>query len=742
MDEQEINPEEFDLESIIREFSDSAPAETEETAETPQETAEETAEPEPEEEVKEAEPEEETAESASEEEAQGSEPEVEAAEPAPEEEAQEAEPGEETAEAVPEEDAASGDTIRMDAIRTDAPTEVTGDTIRMDVIPPELLEKTKKQAVRDAQPVEEMPQEQEGAEPFSDQWEPEYEQPMGEYVPPQPLVFRPRSRLRELKRQLVEGPEKQYYMLVDKGLGKVQVAIFISVLTVLISAGATALFALGMVQENRLRLMVFGQFFAMLVAALLGSYQLIDGVSDLLKKQFSLNSLLVCTFVACVVDGVFCLRQLRVPCCAAFSLEVTMSLWSSYQKRNVKIGMLDTMRKATQLDSLGEKEEFYEERSGLLRGEGRVEDFMETYEQTPQPEKTLDRYALIALCASVAVAIVGGVMHGVAAAFQVLAAALLASVPATMFITVSRPFAVLERKLHALGTVLCGWQAVETLSKKQIFPLSHTDFFPVGSVKMNGVKFFGDREPDEVVAYCTALVTAAGNGLAPLFEQVLESRNGAHYDATQIQYYEGNGIGGVVDGETVLVGSLPTLRTLGVSIPDGMRVSQAVCVAIEGRLCGLFALSYDQAVSSAAGLTTLSSYRGLNPMLACNDVLLDEEFIQKKFGIKTGHLLQPPAELRSALGEQELPEENRALLLVTKDGLAPYAFGVTGARTLRAASRLGAVIHMVGGGLGIAIVLVLAILGALDLVTPANMFLYQLAWMIPGVLITEWTRTF
>ena len=36
--------------------------------------------------------------------------------------------------------------------------------------------------------------------------------------------------------------------------------------------------------------------------------------------------------------------------------------------------------------------------------------------------------------------------------------------------------------------------------------------------------------------------------------------------------------------------------------------------------------------------------------------------------------------------------------------------------------------------------LVLVILGALDLISPLNMFLYQLIWMIPALLITEWTR--
>ena len=32
-------------------------------------------------------------------------------------------------------------------------------------------------------------------------------------------------------------------------------------------------------------------------------------------------------------------------------------------------------------------------------------------------------------------------------------------------------------------------------------------------------------------------------------------------------------------------------------------------------------------------------------------------------------------------------------------------------------------------------------IGAEQLLTPANMFLYQLIWMIPGLLITEWTRS-
>ena len=39
-------------------------------------------------------------------------------------------------------------------------------------------------------------------EPFSEGWEPEYEDPISDYIPPQPIVFRPKNRLRELKGRL------------------------------------------------------------------------------------------------------------------------------------------------------------------------------------------------------------------------------------------------------------------------------------------------------------------------------------------------------------------------------------------------------------------------------------------------------------------------------------------------------------------------------------------------------------
>ncbi len=649
----------------------------------------------------------------------------------------------EPAENVPADAQTLSDTVRIELPVKEQPEADMRDTIPMgETIRIAALASQEEESKQEPSRESEQPQLPEKAEPFSQEWEPEYEQPMGEYIPPQPIIFQPRSRLRELKRKLVAGPERRYYELNELGYGKLQAAIFLSLLIVLLSAGATVLYALELVPANRMKLMVFGQFLAMLLSAVLGSYQLMEGVSDLLHGRFTLNTMLVFTLAACCVDGVFCLQQLRVPCCAAFSLQVTMSLWGAYQRRITEMGQMDTMRKAVRLDSVVPVKDYYDGCYGLLRGEGRVEDFMDNYGAVSGPEKVLSVYALIALILSCAIGVTAGVLQkSVSFGVQVLSVSLLAAVPVTSFITLSRPMAVLEKRLHKVGSVICGWQGVRAMSRRALFPLSHEDLFPAGSSKLNGVKFYGSRDPDQVVAYCAALISADGGGLAPLFDQLLSSRNGRHYTVENLNSYGSGGIGGEVMEEPVLMGSLPFLKEMGVEIPEGISVSQAVYAAIDGELCGVFAVTYAKVKSSAAGLKALCTYRGLRPVLTTGDFMLTEEFIRGRFAVNTRRFCLPERDVRAELKEKQPEPETPAAALVTAQGLMPFTYAAAGARSVRTASILGVVIHMLGGLLGLAMMLILAVLGVEELLTPVNLFLYELVWIIPGLLITEWTRT-
>ena len=630
--------------------------------------------------------------------------------------------------------------------------EVTGDTIRLDKIQRAVAASAPKEisntAVFTPVQVEEEPEEdplttpvEEEVEPFSEEWEPEYEEPMGDYAIPEPIVFRPKQRLKELRAKLVAGPEQRYYSLTELGLGKLQLSMILNVIVFLLSAGFTAMYAWGLVAPERLRLLVFVQFLGMLLSALLGCYRLMEGVSDLLRRRFTVNTLLVITFVVCCLDGVLCLQELRIPVSAAFSLEMTMAIWAVYERRSAEMGMMDTLRRATNLDSVVCIPDFYEGRPGFRTGRGEVEHFMDHYATPSAPETVLNWYALATLIVSVAAGILAGVRHGFSAGVQLCAGALLVGMPATAFISVTRPMAILEKQLHKLGSVLCGWQGVKAVSRQAAYPLDDGDLFPTGAAKLNGVKFYGDRDPDQVVAYATALIKANGGALVGLFSRLLDSRNGYYYTVEHLNTYSGGGIGGEIDDDAVLVGTLEFMRDMGVDMGEGTRVSQAVYAAIDGELCGVFAVSYQKAKSSAAGLRTLCGYRGLTPVVLCEDFMLTESFVKSKFGINSRRMAFPGRDVRRELSLREPEETDTVVALTTKEGLAPKAFAVTGARVLKSALKAGVVIHMVGGILGLLMMAALAYVGVENILTPSNVLLYELLWMVPGLLVTEWTRS-
>ena len=559
---------------------------------------------------------------------------------------------------------------------------------------------------------------------------------------PEPILFQPKgAKLRELKKKLMDGPEKRFYELTEVGTARIQMAILINLLIVLGCGAITWFFASNQIPAARLRLVIFSQVLAMLVSGLLGSHLMIDSIADLLKGKFSINTLLTITFVACIADSALCLRDLRVPCCAAFSLEMTFALMARHQKRATEISQMDTMRKASRLNGMIKVEDYYNEKAGLMRREAQVEDFMDTYKKVSGPELVQSIYAALSLIACIAIAVFAYVMHGLDLAVQILTTSLLVAVPASFFVAVSRPMAILEKRLHMVGTLLCGWESVKDLCGKAVFPLRDKDLFPKGSTKLNGIKFYGDREPDEAVAYAAALIKAGGGGLVPVFEQLRISRNAPEYTAENFQYYGNGGIGGEVCGEPVLLGTLDFLQDMGVEIPEGTMVNQAVYVSIDGQLSAVCAISYAKMRSAAAGLVTLNSYRKITPVMLCGDFMLTEEFIRTKFDIRTRRILFPAREEREQLKKRRPDPEEPVLAITTREELVSAAYAVTGARALRQATKLAVTIHLLGGVLGLLIMLALAYLGSTELLTPVNVLLFQLVWALPGLLVTEWTRT-
>ena len=663
-------------------------------------------------------------------------------------EAPEVEPESDSQEPVQEEEpepvaAVTDDTVRLDDLSAALPAAepVTGDTIPLEDLSQVPTEQ--QEISDDTVRLDDLSQVESSAstigQPLSEE-----DEPIPENMEPlrrEPIVFDPRARMRELKRQIIAGPEKRYYELSEKGVAKYQLGILMCLVVIGLSVAISIFYETGYISENRLRLTVFAQVLAMLMGGLLGSGLMIDGIGDLFHGKFTLNTLLTVTFLACCGDSVFCLTELRVPVCAAFTLEVAAALWASYHRRVTEMGQMDTLRKATRLNSLVHGEEFLEDRPAILKGMGQVEDFMDHYQKISAPERVQNFYAFLALVLAIAVAVLTGILNGLSMGVQIFSTTLLVAVPASFFIAVTRPAAVLERRLHAMGTVLCGWDGVKQLCRKCVYPLYDGDIFPAGAAKLNGVKFYGTRNPEQIIAFATALMRLNGGDLNPIFEELLISRNGARYEVENVHYYGNGGIGGEIEGEPVLMGSLEFLKDMGVEIPDGVMVKQAVYVSVDGDLCGLFAINYNRMKNATMGLVSLCANRRVKTVMLAEDFMLTGSFMKEKFGVNTRRMIFPDREQRTELAAKTPEEGAPVMALTTQAGLGPAAYAVSGANALRKTCKLGVCVHVLGGLLGVLIMLALCIQGSAHLLSPIRVLLYQLVWLVPGLIITEGART-
>ena len=549
-----------------------------------------------------------------------------------------------------------------------------------------------------------------------------------------------RTPFQIMRRKIVEGPERQYYALREKGIAGIQTVMLISFLVALVAIGTTVLYAMGYVPEDRLRLMIFSQLLLLLVSAFLGAFQLVEGLFDLGKPRFTPNTLMFFTFIVCLLDCVFCLKALRVPCTAVFSIQIFMSLWGSAMQRKTDTCRTDTLRSAKMLAGIGQKENYDGERTGFIRCDGDVDDFMDSYGEYSTPEKVQGIYCLIAFLLALVIGGVTVALHNLSLGIQVFAAAMLVAMPATMFISVARPALLLERKLYKLGVVICGWKGAKGLAAKALFPITGKDLFPEGTVRLNGVKFYGEETPAKVIGYAATVAKQENGSLAPLLEELKESYNVDSYEIENYKAYAG-GIGGGVEGTVVLIGTLTMLKAFRVEIPEDIRLTSGIGIALDGKFSCLLAVNYEKQRQIAHGLRVLTSSRRLKPVLVTEDFVLNGAFLQKKFGIHPKKIHRPEPEQREQLRQIKLGEEDTALALCVRPSLPAYGYAISGGRAYCHAVTFGMVIHILGGVLGLAAMLALTLLGRTDLLTPLNILLYQAIWLIPGFLITEWTRT-
>lgn len=459
------------------------------------------------------------------------------------------------------------------------------------------------------------------------------------------------------------------------------------------------------------------------------------GVSDLLHLRIGLYTPAVAAAVLALIRTVEHRAAPEPDYCAVVTVLYFFLMRSILCEKKAMRFTLRALSSFTAPMGVYDTPQLIKNTASLRRDVGKIDDFMEHLLLPDRPQKLFRIYGWCILPLSGAGAWLLSYFAGKDFVLCWLLL-LLCALPFCGAMAYSRPFARLAKRLHHIGGALCGWYGARVFGGKHTIILRDEDLFPKSSITSNGMKLYGAYPASRVIAYALAALNAANSPLVDLFETLLQSQLGTHYPVADHRFYDIGGIGAEIFDDIVLVGSLAFMRSMGVHMPEGARVRQAVYVSVNGELAGVFALRYKANHSTKAGLRSILANRNFSVVLATRDFLITPELISAKYELSAAAMRFPDYRERLRLSANDRNEKNRQGALIAKDTFGAFAMTVAAGRTLRMCALFSTFLSVFCGLVGLLLCAALLIWDAAAVISPLNILLFQVIWAVVNSFLT------
>ena len=458
------------------------------------------------------------------------------------------------------------------------------------------------------------------------------------------------------------------------------------------------------------------------------------------RRQFDLNFLTSLASLVALVDGVIAARH-RVGYGATACILLFLAQWSLQLQRQGMFRTLRVLDKNEITTGIVRSENVFHNKAALFVADCTPEEFMAHVEKPSLSAQVLQIYTPLAILLTLILAIAAQAKHA-AQFLQCWAPMLLAAVPAVGLLCYSRAFATLARRLAKRGAALCGWYGACAIGNRAAVLLHDDDLFPPKACEPNGVKSYNGYTGNQVIGYAQAVLQKAGSGLAACLDALLTQEGGRRMQADAIRLYESSGIGGKFGMDTVLVGTLSFMRRMGVHMSAETKVKRATYVSVNGELAGLIAIRYSTSaqVRDAVGILTRSGRT--KPVLATCNVTITPKLLAQKFRIPADRFLFPDLRQRAELAARTADPESTLCAILAKPHIAAFADAAVGGRILQTVVKAGLLMAIISGLIGICVLGVLSLTGAIAALSASYLVLFDLIWLVPALLLTGWTRSY
>lgn len=470
------------------------------------------------------------------------------------------------------------------------------------------------------------------------------------------------------------------------------------------------------------------------------------GIRDLVTLKPNMESVVVFANITSILHLFFVAIKPEWGGYYGYSMLGALSmLISSYYLRRLELAKLKSCRAAAGMSRpyiVAAEPELYDDEIALIKYRAQKPLHFVSRLNAPDLNRRVWRIAApIMMLGSVALAAVASFGSGAGERFVwCIAAISAASAPLSLLMPYCLAFAKAARSLYSLGEAITGWSAAEALSSADSIVVSDSDVFPPGHIALNGLKVYRGYPKDKVIAYAASLIGASGAAIArPFAEQHSNQTSEPLPKVNLFKFYENGGIGGEIEGQTVLAGTATFMMRNGISIPKDVGGKTTVFIAVNLEIVGVFAVSYNASPAVRRGLSMLMR-QNVTPVFATRDFNISPAMIETRFGLSTDTIDFPKEAERLALSDPDRLFVGRTSAVISREGLKHYAECVVCARNLRRAVRLSTALTLASAIIGVLVMFYLCFTGSMSTASPLNLLLYTALWLIPNFITARWVN--
>ncbi len=477
----------------------------------------------------------------------------------------------------------------------------------------------------------------------------------------------------------------------------------------------------------------------LLTVMLIGLDVITLGIMALARRRPGLESMVFLSCCFSILDAVVCAirgtAEAGLPFCGVSALAVVCCIWSALLTCRAYRLTFHVLSKSDHPHTISSDSNVTKDGITILKSKRSTSGFIHRSEESGPTEAVYSAIApyliAVALILGVLAAILSGSYVDLA---HILAAVFAACVPLAAIVAFALPYRTAARRLHPYGLAIAGWSGASDIGRSKHLIVTDRDVFPPQTISIESIRILEGSYPEKVISYAASVVIASGSCLAPVFSEQLRKYNCALVGVETFNCSENGGLTAFINGEQVLVGSSDFIHLRGIRLPQKLLSKESVFVAINGVLVGIFSIRYVP-VKSVQNALLLLLHSRLEPIFAVRDANVTPLMLREKFQMSTDGFDFPAFSRRYSMSAAEPGPETQIAGIVSRDGLGPLVTIASLGKRLYAAVRAGVVLAMLGVVIGVVMMFLLCAMGSFDSATAGNLLLFQLAWLIPIILL-------